>query len=323
MDNLTAYCLSMAASLLLFWVFTWALARRNPSTRFNAGILSFLEVTLGLIFGLLGAKLTFFLIRLTYLLNLKNSDFFLTLRPEELSFFGGAAGFVLGVWLSAKILNMSSRAVLNAFAPAGAFLVAAARFSEYFLGLLGAGDYLEEITLPIPMSFPFVIGIDFSGDGSYVEYYWAIFMLECLVALVIMVVSLCHRKDPRRFTRTVFYLCLCQVFLESLRSTSITWLFVRVEQLLCFLICEGILVFRAIRYRNVKGAWIPPVVGLVVCALIVGIEFALDKTAIPHSVLYGVMAAALAGLGIAEALGVRALPPLASDDTPASSPGRT
>jgi hypothetical protein len=134
-------------------------------------------------------------------------------------------------------------------------------------------------------------------------------MFEGLFSLVAMVLSLYHKDEHDRFLRTLFYLCLPQIFCESLRAMSIKWLFVRSEQLFCFLFCEGVLIWYGIRKKgNVSflqrfGA---ALVGLVVCGLIIAAEFALDGKIlingemIPKWITYGVFLAGLGAMAVAE-----------------------
>ncbi len=303
MENETAYWWMMACSLVLTGIVFYLLARKNPALKAKAVPLALLGTLLSGLLGLLCAKLAYFLIRINYYVNLpsETQTFWLTLRPDQMSFFGGVAGVILAVFLTARLMKQPARTVLNVFAPAGALLIALSRFAEYFLGMLGVGELPEDTVLPFPLG----VGIDFSGDGSYVEYYLAVFVLEGFAALIIACFALKWSKDPSCFVRTLFAVCVVQIFLESLRSSSISWLFVKAEQLFCFLFAEGVLLIRGLRARDRKGWWIPALIGLAVCAVIVAIEFALDKTSLSRVLLYAVMIVSLAALFFAERLSAR------------------
>ena len=87
---------------------------------------------------------------------------------------------------------------------------------------------------------------------------------------------------------------------ESLRTDAINWLFVHLEQLVCFLFVEGVLVWYAFLLGKDKFAsWVPALTGLGVCCLIIVAEFLIDgKWLIGGSrvslwIVYPVMAAAL------------------------------
>ena len=297
--NLTPYLLFMgcSAAACILWFFLCS-RKRMPAGK--AAALSTLTLVLGVLFGVAGARLVWFLCRI----NTQPPLF--SLKYDELSYYGGVAGVTLAVWLSAKILGLGGRETLNRFAPMGAFLAAMVRFAEGFLAMekvmLGVGAWMEE-----GIFFP--VTVEFVYDESYSEFYLAVFMFEGLFSLVAMVLSLYHKNERDRFLRTLFYLCLPQVFCESLRAMSIKWLFVRSEQLFCFLFCEGVLVWYGLRKKgNIPflrrfGA---ALVGLIVCGLIIATEFALDGKIliggemIPKWITYGLVLAGLACMAVAE-----------------------
>lgn len=256
--------------------------------------LSLLVLFLGILLGLAGARFVWFLCRINIAPNLFG------LRYNELSYYGGMAGVILAVVLSAKIMGRGIRETLNTFAPMGAFLAAVFRFGEGFLGLLGMGKWMEE-----GIFFP--VTAEIVWDEYYSEFYLAVFMYEGICSLVVMILSLIHNKENDCFLRTLFYLCLPQVLWESMRSESISWLFVRAEQLFCFLLCEGILVWYAFRAgRKEMRSWVPAVTGLAACGIIILGEFALDgkisfgEDAAPHWIIYLIITIALAAMAVME-----------------------
>ena len=294
--NLTAYLLFMgcSAAACILWFFL-AFRRRIPAAR--AGVLSALTLVFGIILGIAGARLLWFLCRINTRPVLFTLDFY------ELSYYGGVAGVALAVWLSAKILKLNGRDALNIFAPMGAFMAAMARFAEGFLGMIGVGD----IGLEEGIFFP--VTVEFAYDETYSEFYLAVFMLEGLFSLVAMVLCLKHRDERDRFLRTLFYLCLPQVFCESLRAMSIKWLFVRSEQLFCFVFCEGVLIWYGLRMKGSVSflkRWGAAILGLLVCGLIITAEFALDGKIlisgemIPKWLTYGFMLLGLGAMAVAE-----------------------
>ena len=266
----------------------------------RAAALSGLTLVLGILLGIAGARLVWFLCRI----NTHPALF--SLKYDELSYYGGVAGVTLAVWLSAKILGLGGRETLNRFAPMGAFMAAMVLFAEGFLAMekvmLGVGAWMEE-----GIFFP--VTVEFVYDESYSEFYLAVFMFEGLFSLVAMVLSLYHKNDRDRFLRTMYYLCLPQIFCESLRAMSIKWLFVRSEQLFCYLFCEGVLVWHGFRKKgncSFLRRFSPALVGLLVCGLVIIAEFALDGKIlingemIPKWVTYGFVLAGLAAMAIAE-----------------------
>ena len=126
-------------------------------------------------------------------------------------------------------------------------------------------------------------------------------------SLIAFALALVHRNEPRRFLRTLFYLCLPQILLESLRTDAINLLFVHIEQLLCYLFVEGVLVWYGFRCGAKRfSSWIPALAGLAVCGLTVMEEFMLEGkillngSFIPQWITYALMAAGLAVLAVEE-----------------------
>jgi len=306
--NMTAYLITMGAGTLavcaLFWFF---LRGASDIQKEKALGLSLCVLILGPVLAIAGAKLFYFIFRFSYVIKQGLGKFLVTFRTEGMSYYGGMAGVVLAVFLSAKICRADARRVLNIFAPAGALMAAIARFAEYFLYPTGTGLFLDQV---IP--FPLAVSIVWSED--YTECVLAVFFLEGLMSLVAFVFSLIHKDEPRRMLRTLFYLCLPQVLLESLRTDAINLLFVHLEQLFCFLFVEGVLVWYAFRLgKNRFSSWVPALTGLFVCGLIIVAEFLIDgKWLIEGSrvslwIVYPVMAAALGLLAFMEHRANRAL----------------
>ncbi len=296
--RLTPYLIITGFSIIacILWFF---LADRHRHTDRKSLPLSVLILFLGILLGTSCARTVWVLFRIMIHPPL------LELRTDELSYYGGLAGVLLAVFLSAKIVGRKPSEVLNTFAPAGAFLAAMFRFAEGFLGMLGFGHYMEE-----GLFFP--VTVEIVWDEYFSEYYLAVFMLEGFLSLAAMVFSLLRGREKNRWLRTLFYLCLPQILCESLRYQPISWLFVKAEQLICYLVCEGILVWYAFS-RNPRSfrSWIPAVAGLLVCGLIIAIEFALDGKilvggeSLPGWLLYMLMAAGLAVMAFAEHKGAR------------------
>ncbi len=299
--NMPAYLAAMGVSLVCACAVFCLSVRKDAGTGSGKALpLGLCMLVLGPVFAVLGAKLFFFIFRFVYLISQGAGKYWLSLRTEELSYYGGAAGVSLAVFLSAKICGADTKRTFNAFAPAGALMAAAARFAEYFLYPTGTGAYLEE-----PLPFPLAVNIVWSED--FTESVLAVFFFEGLIALAAFVLSMVHRKEPRRFLRTLFYLCLPQILLESLRTDAINYLFIHLEQLVCYLFVEGVLIWYAFRLgRKQFSSWVPALTGLGLCALVVAAEFLIDGkwiiggSYVPQWITYSVMAAGLAAVAFAE-----------------------
>ncbi|MBR1686268.1 MAG: prolipoprotein diacylglyceryl transferase [Clostridia bacterium] len=242
--------------------------------------------------------------RLTYVLCFLDLEMFdeywvedvlLSKKITEFSVFGGAVGACLGVYLAARLTHARSLPYLDAFAPAGALLLCGIRIAEIHQGRLGAGMYIPEGS---PQArFPL------ANTNDWGEAFLSVFLLEAAVALLVAILFsvLPGLKAGRCFTYTVLYLALPQIFFESLRAISMRWGFVHIEQLFCGLL---VLLMVFLGCRKVHMAFTPrflPVLGVIGCiGIIVFVEFALDKFAIPDLLCYGIMILALSGMAVLE-----------------------
>jgi len=305
--NTTAYLLFISAGIVLCYVlFAFLLQKQLRVSATRALALCATALGMGILLGIIGAKLLYGLFRISYLLKTGFGSLF-SLRPDEMSYYGGAAGVCFGVFLAAKLLGEKPLKALNAFAFPGAFLAALFRFAERWLGALGTGDYIET-----PLPFPLAVFEAWNPD--FPEYYLAIFMLEGVLSLRVALFAWQNRRDVLCFLRTVFYLCLFQIACESMRAQSLRWLFVRYEQLLCFLVVEAILIWYAVisKKQGIRN-WGASVFGLFVCAVGVLCEFMLDgkivigEYGLPPVFIYGVMSWALLELAVQEHIARRKL----------------
>ena len=290
-----AYWLILFASLALGTA--WLAIRAN-----KRGI-KFAPVFTGV---LLGAVLAFVLAKVLYTLLLSNKVWprygwasLVRMDPAEFSFVGGCLGMVLGMALSAKLHQIQVSRLLSLFAPVGAFMTAGARVAEVFLDMQGAGAYVERESFA---RMPFAI------SNEWGEWFWAVFLLEALLALIAAVVFAVRKKEDAivslRFERVVYYLCVPQIFCESLRALGMRWGFVRIEQVLCGVIIEGLLIYGCLQYAAGKGFWKrfwPCFAALGCVGVIVGVEFGLDKVpSVSDFIWYCVMIAALLGFAALE-----------------------
>ncbi len=219
------------------------------------------------------------------------------LKAAEFSFFGGGLGVILALALTAKCTGQQVKEFLSAFAPCGALLAAGFRAAEYFQGMLGAGSYMESSAFT---RFPFAVA------NQWGEWHLAVFTLEALAALTVaMIFALRKREDlipGLRVERTVFYLCVTQIFFESLRNQCMRWGFVRIEQVLCGVTVVGLIVYGCFQAKSPKGIrrfW-PVGCSLLCVALIVLVEFGLDKFNFSTVFWYGVMITVLCGFSALE-----------------------
>ena len=301
----TYWIFTAVGSLIAFAVFALRLKGRGLPPA-----LAGLSLPLAALCGFVCAKAGFVLLKADAMLSAHGLAAFLRMRSDEFSFVLGAVGVCLGVALAAKMMRKPAARALDAFAPCGALLVAVWRWAEKWLGTLGAGDYVEDGT--------FFARLPFGIQNEYGEWFPAIFLLEALLALLAAAVFFIRRDEDipgLSFEEAAFMLALCQVVCESLRARSITWGFVRVEQVLCGVILLGLTV-RSCRKAGGPGGFFRKygeAVGVVGCMLpIIGAEFALGKNLLPiddpalyYAVCYGAMLLSLAGMALLERRAIR------------------
>ncbi|MBQ9264571.1 MAG: prolipoprotein diacylglyceryl transferase [Clostridia bacterium] len=288
----THYVLTLYISAIVCAIAHYFLLKRQP----KRGAQAVLTLCLGIVLGTACARLIYCLMQVQYIVA---DGFLATLLSQnvaQLSYYGGCIGVILAVMLSAKITGQKALNALNLYAPAGALMAALARFAEIHLGTLCAGNYIEnESFCFFPLAIP----------NEWEEWYLAVFVLAGISYLVVFVFSWIKFKD-HCFLRTVFYLCLPQILWESLRNQSIIWHeFVRLEQLLCMVVMEVILVLYGIWSKGQKKRFLPAVTGLLCAGVFVAVEFALDKSDLPRALSYAIMVLGLCALGFMECLGHR------------------
>lgn len=218
------------------------------------------------------------------------------LHPWEggYTLYGAVLGVALGIWMYAKATRRSAGQLTDVAVPGAALALCVIRLGEYFNGQ-GLGHYVEEEAL---QRFPFAV------QNLYGDWQQPVFLFEALAALVICLVLLGSRKAHRPGAlgeRFLLLLGATQIFLESHREDEcIRFGFVRFAQVAAIVLIAAVFAYRlALRVRShgwSRGTAARIIVFVMMIALCVGIEFALDKSSINNHILYGVMAAGLAVL---------------------------
>ena len=271
----------LCTGLVAFGLFTLLNTRRSDSRGALAAAVSFpLCAVLGLVF----AKLFYvFLSELEVFLDYGEWEWetLFDLDPSTFCFTGGAVGVWLGILLAARITGYQPAASLtDRFALPGALLIAGFRIAEVELGTLGTGRFIENASFLIPVVY-----------NQYGEGHVAVFVWEAAAAVIIGLLSLRIRdKQPgRRFEITVFRLCTCQVLLENMRRRTMSWGFVKIEQLLCAVIMMALMLIACARNEKKQGVsrFLPAVYLFVCIAAIVGIEFLRQRSPSRFMGLYG------------------------------------
>lgn len=266
------------------------------------GLLAGLTLLLGTVFGVLFARLGYCVLQLEYAMGYGFADTLVSDDMSMMSYYSGMLGVILGAALAAKCTGNQVTPALNVYAPAGALLASLARFGEHFLDMICAGNYVEDEALCF---FPFAV------RNEWDEWYVAVHLFAGAVYFIIFLVSLLKFRE-KRFLRTLFYLCLVQVFLESLRNQSLIWSqFVRAEQLICMLVVEAILILQGARAKGERKRFLPAATGVVCAGIFVAVEFAVGGklfVGAPIPVFYVVMNAGLLILALMESWLMRRQP---------------
>lgn len=268
----TPYALCIAAAALAgLLLFGWR--ARKAGCKPEAALWF---AALALPMALLGARIFYCLVRLSLYLEigLENA---LYLWQGGYMLWGAVAGCGLAAFCAGKLTGEKPVTITDAAAAPGALVIALCRFAEYFSGE-GIGMYVENEAF---WHFPLAV------CNEYEEWYWAVFMLEGLAALIVMTLVW---KRQRQGDQTKLFLLLysvCQVLLESLRRDNfLRWLFVRVSQLLAVLVIAALMLMGTLRWQKEKRPaftgkrlllhWL----GFFLCVgVIIVMEFAVDKSA--------------------------------------------
>lgn len=216
----------------------------------------------------------------------------LSSRPYEYAACGVILGVLLTAALTAKAMKQRVMPVFDALAPAGLLALAVARFGEHFSDFGWGPVFENEFWHFFPVAVP----------DMYEQWHLAVYLLEGVFALAVGVYALRVKTERSgdRFLTALLWFAASQIFCESMRTETIRWGFVRVQQLQCAVFMLIVLLVYALRVRGEgKGR----LTAYAAAAFVLGIgavvfaEYALDKIdALSTPVCYALMAAALIGM---------------------------
>lgn len=288
MDNVAAYTAGLVAAALMGAGFYIKQGRR---ALIAPGMLSFsMLISLGL--GLLLSRAFTFFTRIQFLLPTQGWQGLFDFEVQGLSYMGGIAGILLACAITAVIFKQDAHIILDAMAPGVLLAALLSRLAEYFVST-GQGSFVENEALHF---FPLAV------KNQWDEWYYAVFMLEALFALLILWDALrITRPRGQRWQRALYLFFCGQMLCESLLAETIKWGFVRVNQLFCAIGAAGIMACWLMKLRRGQGPSLwrraAPLVLIGVIALMVGLEFALDRwQETPRWLLYIAMSISLGGL---------------------------
>lgn len=287
----TAYALALTVILAVSLTLFLDLCRKRGIEMERGFRFAVLALPLGLIF----ARLMYGLCRISLYSEVGYAEI-LRCWHGGYALWGAIGGVVLAAFLAG---GKGMLKLMDAAAAPAALAIGLGRLAEIFNGE-GIGMLVENEALCF---FPLAVQNEFG------EWYYAVFMLEAVAALVIFAV-LMKKCNPEGWgTKAFFFLfCTCSLLLESLRRDQfLRWLFVRVNQLTAVLVLTGMLVYALVRWvRNpslrrmgkgaVAGCW----AGFVLLAGgCIALEFAVDKAAwLPVWACYSLMTLFVAAMGL-------------------------
>ncbi len=240
---------------------------------------------------LLGSVLALLCAKFAYLLHDLGASIFedgyydeiTTLTPETLSFIGGAAGFIGGAAIAARIGGIRPMKALDLFAAPGCVFLCLARLAEGGMYDIGIGG--SELGIPFLKFFPLAV-------QRYEDtYYLCVYVLEALAALLCLIPALKGKAggtDGGRFRRTAVCLLSAQIFFEMMVSypyiRSFYTSFVSLEQVLCAVLLLALVIAGCIR----NGRWLTLPVILVLLGISAFFQFFRDnKIDFLYDFLYG------------------------------------
>ena len=210
--------------------------------------------------------------------------------PYENAMCGSVLGAMLAAVLAARLTGERPARLLDALAPAALLMIVLARAAEVFSDF-GWGQVIDD---PALCFFPV------AAQDMYGQWHGAVFMLESVLALAVLAAVLLRkwRAPGGRFAFALVCWSMAQIFCESLRAETLRWGFVRVQQVQCAVFALAVLAIGSVkaglRGRRLVLPWSVYLLGV---ALVVGLEYALDKLPMPRLLDYALMAIVLAAMG--------------------------
>lgn len=290
---LTLYGQFAAASVVFAAYLMYALRRISSGRRSEAAelVVSRIDVmTLALCVvpaAFVGARLLYCLFRFDF--------FFIEMGPASVLrtweggflLYGAVIGALAAAALLAKVKGVSCAHLLDELAVPGAAAVVICRMAEG-MTTEGVGTWVENELL---WRFPIAV------QDEWGDWYYAVFLLEALCALIILFYLLRFKAAPGEKIMTALLLyAACQIVLESMRMDACLRIgFVRVSQVLSAVAVLVVTLIRSLRIGRRQAA----VSGAVCIAFVAGggiIEWALDKTPLNNVLLYAGMIACCAVL---------------------------
>ena len=286
---MTPYAVCVVAAIACGLLLLWITSRKKLKSG-TVSTLGVLMLPLGLVFARL-----FHVAGDWYWYEAAGLDSIFRLWEGGYALWGAVLGAALAILIAARITGESCPALFDACAAPAALVIAVCRFVEYPFSGQGIGMGLEPDS--VFCRFPFAV------VNEWEEWYWAIFMLEGVIAVIILIVLLTSGRTGGDKARLFLILySAAQITCESLRRDQyLVWSFVRVSQLAAALVLAGLIAAALVRRHGIsRKDWIWIILFLACIGVVIGMEFAKDKLPVlPIWSCYAIMAAASALMGCA------------------------
>lgn len=279
-----AVAFSVLAALWLLIALRHCQARRvgGPGTKWLMGVVDPYKLAVWCIpAALVGARLLYCLVRFSFFFLEMGPLSVLNTRMGGFLLYGAVLGAMAAAVLLARHEKVSAVYVLDELAAPGMLAILIGRLAECTT-TEGVGAWVES---SMWMRFPFAV------KNEYDEWQLAVFLLEALIAAVILIALIVRRyaRGERIMTALLLYAC-CQIVCESLRMDSCLRIgFVRVSQVISAVVILVVTIIRALRYGSRKDAALRALAVLVCVAAVGGLEWALDKTEFDNRLIYAAM----------------------------------
>ena len=198
------------------------------------------------------------------------------------SMMGALLGGFLGAALTAKVQKEKALKYLDMFAVAALGFVFFARLGEMFV---------EDFGISRSLVYEFTARLPIAIQGEY-DSCLATYLLEAICAIVMLGILL-HDVKKQQTPGNTFVLFLLlfgasQIVMESLRyDRHMSFTFIRMQQIMAILVLTGGLIYAAKRAgKGKKTLFMLFCMMVLISAVGVGLEFAIDRTEINRYLLY-------------------------------------
>ncbi len=204
--------------------------------------------------------------------------------------YGAVLGGLLGALLFARWKKQPIAPAMDALAPGLAIMLLLGRAAEAFTGQ-GLGSTVANEALPM---------LTVNGDVP-------VYLFEALAAAAALIIALVMMRGKHRngavMETALVIISAAQILLESWRGDElIKFGFVRLNMICAAVMLLGIMVLRLRRAIRADGkwrtwTWLRLALLFVGAAIVILLEFALDKSNLDNTLVYGIMACAVLLMG--------------------------